>query len=87
MKKLPTAVMLNRPSPPKSGRLEIGDGTVKGLAIRVTARGTKSWSFACHRTKSDPSRPAGQHAITSHSVCYGKSVGPAGLPIVVSLKR
>ena len=35
--------------PPKSGRTVITDNLVRGLTFRVTARGTKSWSFRFRR--------------------------------------
>jgi integrase len=46
MKKQLTPAMLDKIAVPKSGRSETGDSVVKGLAMRVTVRGTKSWSFA-----------------------------------------
>lgn len=39
-----TEQMIERLRPPKQGRLEFGDNVVPGLVLRVTPRGTKSFS-------------------------------------------
>ena len=45
MKKALTVMSVDRLRPPPSGRLEIGDGTVPGLCLRVTDNGVKSWQL------------------------------------------
>ncbi len=43
-KKRLTNRVLERMSPPKTGRLEMGDELCPGLVLRVTAQGAKSFS-------------------------------------------
>ena len=44
MKRRLTAQSVERLSPPRTGRLEVGDAVLPGLVLRVTPGGHKSWS-------------------------------------------
>lgn len=41
-----TAVRVRTLKPPKEGRIEIADGVARGLTLRVTAKGKKTWALA-----------------------------------------
>lgn len=39
-----TDLAVERMRPPREGRIEVGDAVMRGLLLRVTSRGTKTWS-------------------------------------------
>ncbi|MBM1171265.1 tyrosine-type recombinase/integrase [Microvirga arabica] len=45
MQKILTDTLVRSINPPETGRLEITDARCRGLALRVTSSGAKSWSF------------------------------------------
>ena len=39
-----TDLAVERMRPPREGRIEVGDAVMRGLLLRITPRGTKTWS-------------------------------------------
>lgn len=50
-----TAVAVEKLRPPETGRREVHDAEVRGLVLRISASGVKSWSFT-YRVKGEPRR-------------------------------